>query len=54
LFDATVLYAGSAVDTGYDVTADGQRFMLIAHKTGANNVNPPIRVTVNWTVPGTP
>jgi serine/threonine protein kinase/Tol biopolymer transport system component len=51
LFDATVLYAGSAVNTGYDVTPDGQRFLLIAQKPGSNNLSRPIRVVVNWTVP---
>jgi Tol biopolymer transport system component len=51
LFDATVLYAGSAVDTGYDVTPDGQRFLLVTQTTASNNLARPIRVVVNWTVP---
>jgi Tol biopolymer transport system component len=51
LFDANVLYAGSPVNTGYDVTPDGQRFLLIAQNTSATRLNRPIRVVLNWTTP---
>ena len=48
LFDAPVLYAGSAVNAGYDVTPDGQRFVIIAQKTNLTSRNRPIRVILNW------
>jgi hypothetical protein len=51
LFDANVPYAGSPVNSGYDVTADGQRFLLIAQNTTPNNWNQLIRVVLNWTTP---
>jgi Tol biopolymer transport system component len=48
LFDARVLYAGSPVNTGYDVTPDGQRFVIITQNTDRISRNRPIRVILNW------
>jgi Tol biopolymer transport system component len=48
LFDAIV--ATGPMVTGYDVTADGQRFLLNVDTTSANRaiVTRPIRVVLNW------
>jgi hypothetical protein len=39
--------AGGFLDSAFDVTTDGQRFLLNENSVLANGV-PPIRVIVNW------
>jgi Tol biopolymer transport system component len=55
LFDVGTL-ALSRLTTRYDVTGDGQRFLLNVPRTSASSLsaNPPIRVVVNWTTPSQP
>jgi Tol biopolymer transport system component len=55
LFDANGLATGP-LRSGYDVTPDGQRFLLNLGTTNMNSGirNQPIRVVVNWTTPGKP
>ena len=54
LFDAIV--ATGPLATGYDVTADGERFLLNVGTTSANKViaTRSIRVVLNWTTPAQP
>jgi hypothetical protein len=54
LFDAVV--ATGPLVTGYDVTADGQRFLLNVGTASANRVivTRPIRLVLNWTTPSRP
>ena len=55
LFDASGLAYGP-LRTGYDVTPDGQKFLLNLGTTATNTRigNQPIRVVVNWTTPSNP
>jgi serine/threonine protein kinase len=53
LFDAVGIYRGSSV-TLYDVTRDGQRFLLNTSNTATSFANRPIRVVVNWNTTSKP
>jgi hypothetical protein len=47
LFDATFSSVITSTNHEYDVTADGQRFIVAAPLTEARNT--PLTVVVNWT-----
>jgi hypothetical protein len=55
LFDANILTYGTLA-TSYDVTKDGQRFLINLATVGADSLigNRPIRVVLNWTTPSKP
>ncbi len=49
LFEAPALTrTGGGLNGGYDVSADGQRFLTIAPVEGADSAPPTIRIVENW------
>jgi len=45
-FDARMVLSGATAVYQYDVTADGERFLVNTTNTGAST--PPLTVVVNW------
>jgi serine/threonine protein kinase len=54
LFDVSGLYTPGLSVATYDVTRDGQRFLLNTGNTNTSFADRPIRVVVNWTTPSKP